>query len=86
MNYESITPRLNNNVNHPDYYNQGNIEVIDIIDDYDLGFNLGNVIKYVLRAGKKSELTACEDLEKAAFYLNREIKRLKRDIDYHEDI
>lgn len=66
--------RIKSNIEHPDYYNQGSIEVIDIIDDYGLNFNLGNAIKYVLRAGKKSEATRLEDLEKACFYLNREIK------------
>ena len=38
---------------HPDYYTDGNIEVIDYIEDKNLGFCLGNVIKYVSRAGKK---------------------------------
>lgn len=71
--------KIRNNVEHPDYYNQASFEVIEIIDAFELNFNLGNVIKYVLRAGRKSKSTKCEDLEKAAFYLNREIKRLKRD-------
>lgn len=75
--------KIRNAVEHPEYYNQGKIEVIDVIDDYELGFNLGNVIKYVLRAGKKSKVTYCQDLEKAAFYLNREIKKHKSE---HMDI
>ena len=63
-----------NNVNHPKHYNQG-IEPIDIIESWDLNFSLGNAIKYILRAPyKNNEL---EDLEKAKWYLEREIKRLK---------
>lgn len=70
-------------VNHPAYYNQGNIEVIDYIEDKDFNFNLGNVIKYVSRAGYKSEEglsrseKALEDLKKASFYLEREIIHLE---------
>lgn len=63
-----------NNVDHPKHYNQG-IEPIDIIESWDLNFSLGNAIKYILRAPyKNNEL---EDLEKAKWYLEREIKRLK---------
>ena len=62
------------NVNHPSHYNQG-IEPIDVIESWDLNFSLGNAIKYILRAPyKNNEL---EDLEKAKWYLEREIKRLK---------
>ena len=62
------------NINHPSHYNQG-IEPIDIIESWDLNFSLGNAIKYILRAPyKDNEL---EDLEKAKWYLEREIKRLK---------
>lgn len=42
-----------------------------------MNFNLGNSIKYILRSGKKSEDTAIQDLEKAVWYINDEIKRLK---------
>lgn len=65
-------------VNHPSHYNQGKIEVIDFIEDQKLGFNLGNTVKYVSRAGKKNPDKAVEDLEKAAWYLNREIETLKK--------
>lgn len=61
------------NVNHPSHYNKGKIEAIEIIEDWDLNFNLGNVIKYVLRAPYKGE--AIEDLEKAHWYLSRELNR-----------
>lgn len=63
------------NVNHPNHYNQGMIEVIDAIEDWKLGFNLGNAVKYIARAGIKTS-EQIEDLHKARWYLNREISRL----------
>ena len=66
-------------VNHPSHYNTGKIEVIDFIEDQGLGFNLGNVVKYTARAGKKNPDKTLEDLQKAAFYLDREIKRLSEE-------
>ena len=69
------------NVNHPSHYNQNKngIEVIDIIEgqDWGAGFNRGNILKYVLRAGYKDSSKELEDLKKAAWYLNREIERLQ---------
>lgn len=62
---------MNNNVEHPSHYNQGKYEVIDVINDWKLNFNLGNAIKYIARADYKNN--AIEDLEKAMFYLNYEI-------------
>ena len=59
-------------VNHPAHYQGKRFEVIDIIEDYDLGFCLGNAIKYILRAGKKGDKN--EDLKKAIWYIEREIK------------
>ena len=64
-------------VENPSHYNSGKIEVIDFIEDQKLGFCLGNVIKYVSRAGKKDSSKTLEDLEKAKWYLEREIKNLK---------
>ena len=70
---------MNDAVNHPGHYTTGKIEVIDFIEDKELNFNLGNVVKYVSRAGKKKsvgkslEAKAIEDLKKALFYLQREI-------------
>lgn len=55
----------------PSYYACNGVQAIDVIDAYGLGFNLGNVVKYVLRAGKKGAVT--EDLSKAMWYLSREI-------------
>ena len=66
-------------INHPQHYTQGKIEVIDFIEDKGLNFNLGNVVKYVARAGHKKssgksmDAKALEDLKKAQWYLNREI-------------
>lgn len=57
----------------PDYYKSGGIEAFDVIDAFDLDFNLGNAFKYIARAGKKGNKT--EDLRKAVTYLNREIEK-----------
>jgi hypothetical protein len=62
-------------VNHPDHYQGNKTEVIDIIEDYDLGFSLGNAIKYILRADKKGNKK--QDLEKAIWYINRELSKFK---------
>lgn len=62
-------------VNHPEHYQSENYETIDIIEDYQLGFHLGNVIKYITRASKKGN--EIEDLEKAKWYLDRYINLLK---------
>lgn len=64
-------------VNHPDHYNMGMFEVIDVIHDWGLGFDLGNALKYIARAGHKDPQKTVEDLEKAIFYINDHIRRLK---------
>lgn len=68
----------NEAVNHPSHYTwlkeQVGIEPIDICQLFN--FNLGNVLKYVMRAGRKDD--AIQDLEKAAVYLKKEIERLKK--------
>lgn len=61
-------------VNHPDHYQGVGIEVIDVIEAFNLDFCLGNVIKYALRCGKKDE--AIQELEKARWYLDRKIYEL----------
>lgn len=68
---------MNDNVNHPAHYTDGKIEVIDFIEDKKLGFHLGNTVKYICRAGKKDPEKTIEDLQKAEWYLHREIQRLK---------
>lgn len=65
-------------VNHPPHYRAGGIETIDFIEAKDLNYRLGNVVKYVSRAGRKLDSNPVEDLEKAAWYLNREIEARKR--------
>lgn len=66
-------------VNHPSHYTDGNIEVMDFIEDKQLNFARGNVIKYVSRAGKKDPNKELEDLKKSMWYLNREIERLEKE-------
>jgi len=65
-------------VDHPDHYNVGKIEVIDAIEDWGLDFCLGNVIKYIARAGHKNPNKVVEDLKKAAWYLQRKIDFLEK--------
>jgi hypothetical protein len=60
-------------VNHPGHYNAGQIEVIDAIEEWALGFNLGNAVKYIARAEHKED--AVEDLQKAKWYVERELAR-----------
>jgi hypothetical protein len=61
---------------NPQHY-KNKVTPIDIIEMYDLNFSLGNVIKYVLRAGKKEGESDMDDLNKALWYLNRELERRK---------
>lgn len=65
-------------VNHPRHYNQGKIEVIDAIEDWGLNFHRGNAVKYVARAGVKDPAREAQDLEKAIWYLNRELRNVRR--------
>ena len=67
---------MNDVVNHPSHYTDGKIEVIDFIEQKNLNFHRGNAVKYIARAGKKDPKKEVEDLRKAVWYLNREIKRL----------
>jgi len=64
-------------VNQPLHYKGGGVETLDFIEAKDLNYRLGNVIKYVVRCGKKDGSDPVQDLEKAAFYLNREIAARK---------
>lgn len=71
---------MSNTVEHPSYYNTGQIEVIDAIESWGFGegFNKGNAIKYIARAGRKNKETEIEDLRKAMTYLQFEIDRLEK--------
>ena len=65
-------------VDHPKHYNAhpSGVECIDVVRH--MNFNLGNVVKYLWRAGEKDPAKHLEDLKKAAWYLNDEIERLSK--------
>ncbi len=72
---------MSEQVNHPKHYGgQDNpYEAIKVIEAWDLGFCLGNTVKYISRAGKKESDKTIQDLEKAKWYLEREIQKLKNE-------
>ena len=73
---ELVTEPSNDDVNHPSHYTSyKGIEVIQLTEQ--MSFNRGNAVKYVARAGLKNPDSEIQDLEKAAWYINREIERLK---------
>lgn len=63
-----------NQIDHPYHYQSGGMEVIEVIEAFKLGFPLGNVIKYILRAPFKGN--GLQDLQKAKWYLDYEIKKI----------
>lgn len=73
-------------VQNPQHYTDTKIEVIDYIEDKNLGFCLGNAIKYISRAGRKHSVgktdkeKTIEDLNKAIWYINRRIKEVEEDL------
>lgn len=69
---------MGDSVNHPDHYNAhpSGIECIEIVRH--MNFNIGNVIKYLWRAGLKDTAPTIQDLKKAAWYLDDEIKRREK--------
>jgi len=66
-------------VNHPDHYGgeSNPYEAIKVIEAWDLNFHLGNVVKYISRAGKKSK-NSVEDLKKAEWYLSRYVQFIQK--------
>lgn len=66
-------------VDHPNHYGgkDNPYEAIKVIENWGLGFCLGNTVKYISRAGKKERDKKLQDLKKAAWYLNREIERME---------
>tara|TARA_R110000824_G_scaffold49489_3_gene138996 strand:- start:82 stop:282 length:201 start_codon:yes stop_codon:yes gene_type:complete len=66
---------MSDNIN-PDYYRKG-IEVTDFIMEYNLDFCSGNIIKYIIRQGKKNS-NGLEDLKKARWYLDKLIKQQEK--------
>lgn len=74
---------LHDQVNHPSHYCDGGIETIDYIEaklssEQQHGYFIGNILKYISRAGKKDSATMLVDLEKAQWYLNRLVSNLKK--------
>lgn len=68
-------------IDHPDHYGGDTVyEAIKVIMAWKLGFNLGNALKYICRAGKKDNETALHDLRKAKFYIEYEIAEITKDI------
>jgi hypothetical protein len=69
-------------VNHPSHYGGKNneYEAIKVIDAWELGFSLGNTIKYISRAGKKGKDKELQDLRKGLWYLEHHIKQLEQKI------
>ena len=77
--YEVQKEKLyDDNTNTTPTHYQGTIQPIDLINAQNLNFNLGNVVKYVCRAGKKQGENVLSDLEKAKNYINYEIERIKK--------
>lgn len=74
----------NDAVHKPAHYTDGKIEVIDFIEDKKLNYHRGNAVKYISRAGKKDKNKEIEDLQKAVWYLNREITRLMTEAENDE--
>ena len=70
---------MSSQVDHPSHYRSSTgFEAIEVIDAWGLNFSLGNSLKYISRAGLKDPSKAVEDLEKARWYLDHEIARLRR--------
>ena len=67
-------------VNNPPHYQSGGIEAIDVIEAFELPYHIGSAVKYLLRAGRKDNRLM--DLEKAAWYIDREIEREKETRDH----
>ena len=70
MSYEKVNQPLH-------YQSKSGQSALDIIHDFDLNFNLGNTLKYVIRAGKKPDAEKIDDLKKAIFYLEYELLLLQ---------
>ena len=73
---DGSTIQLKEMVNHPKHYNTGKYEVIDVIEDWDLNFALGNAVKYIARCNYKEN--KLQDLKKALWYLQHEIDKIEK--------
>jgi len=67
----------NSMVDHPVHYNTGKYEVIDVLEDWDMGFHCGNAIKYISR--HKHKMNPAQDIEKAIWYLQRYLGNMNED-------
>lgn len=82
---------MTDKVNHPNHYKQGKYEAIDVINDIaqhykgDVGYNIGNVLKYIIRAPHKHE-TPTEDLQKALKYLEFAMKLVTGEKQHNETV
>lgn len=76
---EPMKDKGNDPVNHPSHYTYSSIEPIDAIEAWQLPYHLGNVVKYVSRAGHKDKSKTLEDLRKASWYLSRYIEKLEQE-------
>ncbi len=68
----------------PDHYQKGLIEVWDFIEDQNLNYFLGNVIKYVCRAGFKTSEDTIDDLRKAKTYISKQIQIIEKERHHHD--
>ncbi len=77
---KTLSNDVDQNVQHPIYYGGADdpYEAIKVIEAWNLGFHLGNTVKYISRAGKKDGNSATQDLKKALFYLNRKIELMEK--------
>tara|TARA_R100000988_G_scaffold96942_1_gene64038 strand:- start:65 stop:343 length:279 start_codon:yes stop_codon:yes gene_type:complete len=79
IKFNRLESKKDEMVDHPNHYGgeDNPYEAIKVIEAWGLGFNLGNSVKYISRAGKKLDIL--EDLQKASWYINREINKLKNE-------
>jgi hypothetical protein len=66
------------NINPAHYKTEAGIESIDVIEAFKLNFKLGNAVKYILRCGKKPGQPSGQDIKKAIWYLERELKTINK--------
>lgn len=76
LKVDGSTIQLKEMVNHPSHYNTGKYEVIDVIEDWELGFALGNAIKYIARCEHKGN--KLQDLKKSLWYIQHEIDKIEK--------
>jgi len=65
-------------INNPEHYTFGNIEPIDAIEDWQLNHHRASAVQYIVRAGRKSKTREVDDLKKAIWYLQRDVKLLEK--------